>query len=233
MIIIYLRTSTGEQNPENQKNDCLILAKLIKEEFEIFEEKQSAFKDDDREIFESIKRRIKNKEITHLIVWDLDRLFRNRKKLIEFFEYCKIYKCKIHSFRQQWLEQLNNIPEPFNEIMHGLMLQIMGWLAEEESQKKSERVKNAIRIKDGITKSYKGNKWGFHSVGRKTDNQIIELYKQGKTMKEITKEIFYWNKNKNKKYVSIGYVHKVIHKLSNEVKEENNGKNDIQEVNEL
>ncbi len=211
MIIIYLRTSTGEQNPENQLKDCMTLMIGVKEENKILEEKQSAFKDENREVFESIKDDIKQKKVNHLIVWDLDRLFRNRKKLIEFFEFCKIYKTKVHSFRQQWLEQLNNIPEPFNEIMHGLMLQIMGWLAEEESKKKSERVKNAVRTNEGITKSYKGNKWGRKKL--KLDEQIIKLYKEGKTMREITKEVFYWDKSNNKNFVSIGYVHKTLSQI--------------------
>ena len=44
--IIYLRTSTEEQNPENQLKDCLFINNFG--EFVLFEEKQSAFKDKDR-----------------------------------------------------------------------------------------------------------------------------------------------------------------------------------------
>jgi len=40
--------------------------------------------------------------------------------------------------------------------MHDLMLNIMGWIAQDESDKKSKRVKAAIRKENGITKSYKG-----------------------------------------------------------------------------
>ena len=223
--LVYLRTSTEEQNPENQLKDCLT---LVKGEYEVIEEKESAFKDKIRPLFESVKTKIKSKELEDLVVWDLDRLFRNRKKLIEFFEFCKIYKIKIHSFRQQWLEQLNNIPEPFNEIMHSLMLQIMGWIAEEESQKKSERVRNSIRIKDNQTISYKGNKWGRKSISTQAVNKIIELFNKGLTIREIAKQVEYADKNKNMKNVSRGLVHKIItqykqakdskrevHKLSN------------------
>ena len=39
--IIYIRTSTDEQNPRNQLKDC---KSLTNENFEIFEEKQSASK---------------------------------------------------------------------------------------------------------------------------------------------------------------------------------------------
>jgi len=186
MEIMYIRTSTEEQHPENQIEDCKT---LIKDDYEILKEQQSAFKDKDRPIFESIRLRISKGEITDLIVWDLDRVYRKRRKLIEFFEFCKIYNCKIHSFRQQWLEKLNQIPEPFNEIMHSLMLQIMGWLAEEESNKKSERVKLAVRKEFGEpTKSYKGNKWGRKSISKNKIKLVIELSNKGLNYRKIAQE---------------------------------------------
>lgn len=215
--MIYLRTSTEEQNPQNQLKDCLeVLRRLNINEYEVFEDKISGWKDVRREGFDKVKSLISKKEVQHLIVWDLDRLVRNRRKLIEFFEFCRIYHCKIHSYRQQWLESLNTIQEPFNEIMFNLMLQIMGWLAEEESIKKSERVKIAVRRKDGEkTKSYKGNIWGRKSLSKKVINEVLELHNQGKSIRQITKIAFYWDKNNNKRFLSIGAVHKIISLNSN------------------
>jgi DNA invertase Pin-like site-specific DNA recombinase len=225
MKAVYIRTSTEEQTPELQIRD---IETISGKDYQLFQDKQSAWKDNvDRDDFERLRKDIKDKKIKELYVWDLDRLFRNRKKLIEFFTFCKIYGCKIHSFNQQWLESLNSIQEPFNEIMHSLMLQIMGWLAEDESSRKSGRVKNAVRRKEGEpTRSYKGNRWGYHAVGKNTDSQIIELHKQGKSIRDIAKEVFYWNKSNNKKLVSVGYVHKV---LSN-FKVNNNSNEVIQEL---
>jgi len=177
--IIYLRTSTEEQNPENQLRDCKTL--INNEEFEVLSEKQSAYKEKERPIFESIRKRISKGEINELIVWDLDRIYRNRKKLTQFFEFCKLYSCKVNSFRQQWLNQLNQIPEPFNEIMHSLMLQIMGWLAEEESQKKSDRVKIAF-------KNHKGKKWGRPLVHTNKKKIVLLLRKNNKSIRAISKE---------------------------------------------
>jgi DNA invertase Pin-like site-specific DNA recombinase len=206
--IIYIRTSTEEQEPENQIKSC---QKLSKGEYELLQDKQSAFTDKkDREKFELAKKLIKSGKIKHFIVWDLDRIYRNRIKLKEFFQFCKIHKCNIHSVNQQWLEQLNNIPEPFNEIMHDLMLNLMGWLAEDESKKKSERVRLAVRKQKGITKSYKGNKWGRKPLGKKSVEEILRLYKEGKSMREISEEVFYWDKNNNKKQISKSAVHKII-----------------------
>lgn len=210
-IIIYIRTSTEDQEPENQIKDCQSVNQYG--DYEIIKDKQSAWKDTNREGFENLRELIKQGQVEHLIVWDLDRLYRNRKKLISFFQFCKIYKCKIHSVNQHWLESLNEIQEPFNEIMFNLMLQIMGWLAEDESKKKSERVKLAVRKEKGKpTLSYKGNKWGRKEVPRQVQEKIIELYKQGKSYREICIETYYWDSNRNKKYVSMGYVHKIISK---------------------
>lgn len=210
--IIYLRTSTEEQNPQNQLKDCVELVESVGiKEYELFEEKQSAFKDKDREKFNLIMKSIKQKKINQLIVWDLDRLYRNRKKLIQFFDLCKLYNCKIYSFRQKWLEDLNKIPEPFNEIMFNLMLQIMGWLSEEESIKKSERVKSAIRKKGNKTISYKGNVWGRKSIEtQRLKEDILKLKEQGLSIREIVKQVYYYDKHNNKRNPSTSFVFKVI-----------------------
>ena len=127
--IIYLRTSTEDQNPQNQLSDCKT---LVKGDYKVVEEKQSAFRDKKRPLFDSLRKEIQRGNVSEIVCWDLDRLYRNRKLLVQFFEFCKIYKCRVSSFRQQWLNQLNEMPEPFGEIMQSLMIQIMGWLAEDE-----------------------------------------------------------------------------------------------------
>ena len=201
MKIIYLRTSTEEQNPQNQLRDCKT---LVTGDYEVVEEKQSAFKDKERDKFEEIRRQIRQGKVTELICWDWDRLFRNRKKLKEFFEFCKIYKCKIHSYRQKFFEDFYKIPAPFDEIIQELVLNLMGWMAEDESKKKSDRVKIAFK---NSTK-----KWGRKPL-KHIDKRIIELHKQDKTIREIASLVHYWDKSRNKKFVSKSYVHNIINKF--------------------
>jgi len=196
--IIYLRTSTEEQNPQNQLRDCKT---LVDNDYEIIEEQQSAWKDKDRDKFENIKRKIQRRDIETLICWDLDRLYRNRKKLVQFFELCRVCKCRVISYRQQWLRQLNEMPEPFNEIMQELMLQIMGWIAEDESKKKSDRVK--------IAYSNRKKKWGRKPL-EKVEDRVIELHKQGLSIRDIASQVYYWDSSRNKKFVSKSAVHKII-----------------------
>jgi len=202
-IAMYIRTSTEEQTPALQIKDC---SDLASGSFKIYQDKQSAWKDNkERESFERLKKDIKKGDIKELIVWDLDRLYRNRKKLIEFFEYCRIFGCSVQSYRQQWLSNLNKIQPPFNEIMFDLMLQIMGWLAEEESIKKSERVKLAVSKRDGITHSKYGNKWGRKTISTYKLNQIHNMYKSDLSLRQIAKQV--------------GVSKSVVHKTLREFKE--------------
>lgn len=192
--IIYIRTSTEEQNPKNQLEDCKKLAeKLDLKDYEILEERKSAFKDNvKRDLFNSIKKAIQKGEVKNLVVWDLDRLYRNRVKTVEFIRNYSKLGLKVYSHRQDWFERFNDIPEPFNEIMSDLMLQIVSWMAEEESKKKGERVKLAVRKKEGKpTKSYKGNIWGRKSLSTFKKNKIKQLKKQNPKMslREIADKI--------------------------------------------
>lgn len=197
--VIYLRTSTTEQNPENQLRECQSINTYG--DFEVIQDQQSAWNDrKERPGFESLHRKIIAGQVSQLIVWDLDRLYRNRKRLVEFFELCKIKGCQVHSFRQQWLEELNSIPAPFNDIMHHLMLQIMAWIAEEESNRKSARVRAAVRQKDGLTLSYKGNHWGRKQLSTQKKNLIAKLKADGMTIRQISAELG----------VSVGAVHKYL-----------------------
>ncbi len=209
--IIYNRVSTDRQNPENQLKDCVAMAgRLNLNEYDVLQEMKSGYKEIEREIFNSIKKAIQRRQVKNLIVWDLDRLFRNRKKLISFFEFCKIYNCKIYSFRQEWLEGINSIQSPFNEIVHSLMLQLMGWLSEDESRKKSDRVKASVRKKKGITYTYKGNKWGRKPINKKVIKEVLELRKQGLSIREIAGKVYYWSNQRNKKQLSKSAVHKIL-----------------------
>lgn len=199
MNIIYLRTSTAEQNPQNQLVDCKTIAE---QPYEIVEEKQSAFKDNTRPLFEQVKRRIASKEIKQIFVWDWDRLFRNRTKLKEFFIFCKMYGCQVHSYRQAWFEDFYNIPKPFDEIMSELFLNLMGWMAEDESKKKGERVKIAYQNRKGS--------WGRKSISPKVKQEILKKRRNGLSIREIADSVLYYDKNRNEKFVSKSLVHKTL-----------------------
>ena len=117
---------------------------------------------------------------------------------------------KVYSVRQSWFQDIEHMPQPFNDIVKDLMLQVIGWIAEEESIKKSERTKLAVRREDGITKSYKGDKWGRKRLPKKTQEEKLKLHKQGQSIRKISKQVCYYDHNNNKRQVSIASVHKTI-----------------------
>lgn len=174
--IIYIRTSTEEQNPKNQLSDINTIAPS---DSIIYEEKQSAWKDhlNNRLIFKQIYDLVKIGQVKSINVWDLDRLFRNRVQCVEFIKLCQYKKVIVRSYRQKWLTEFEKIPSPWNDIMSDLMIQIISWLAEEESNKKSERVKSAFQ-------NFKGNNWGRPTLPVEIQ-KIVELKKSGKSIRAI------------------------------------------------
>ncbi len=217
---IYIRTSTKEQNPQNQLDGCNSVNKWG--DCEVFEDKQSAWKDtENRPNFEKIIQLIKLKEIDHLIVWDLDRIYRRYDKISGFFELCKAYGCKVHSYRQAWLESLNDVPYPWRDIMMDFLIKVFGYIGQEESDKKSARVKaSVVRTGDEPTKSYKGKKWGRKPLPEDIILQIFELRTGNPdiSVREIAKRVTYWDKNRNLKRISKSTVQKLLG--------ESNGQND-------
>ena len=206
-IVIYNRVSTEDQDPTNQLKDCITLIGEG-EDYEVIQEKQSAFKDKDRPLFETIREGIKKGEVKTLICWDWDRLFRNQKKLVEFFKFCELYKCKIFSYNQRYFDDFYKIPPPFDEIVSNIVLNLMGWIAEEESKKKSERVKIAFKNRK--------KKWGRRPL-ENVEDRVIELHKQGKSLREISKEVHYWDSQRNKKFISKSAVQLIIKNFNSKI----------------
>lgn len=207
---IYIRTSTKEQNPKQQLHNCWELLDS-QEIYDIFEDQQSAWKENiEREKFEDMKKEIKKGNISKVLVWDLDRIYRNRKNLISFFQFCKAYRCKIVSYRQKFLRELQHIQEPFNDIMFDLMVQILGWLAEEESEKKSDRIRKAVKKKKKGTYSFRGKKWGRKGLPIQTIKKVWEYHEKGYSIREIAKNVRTTKKNGSMKNISKSAVHKIL-----------------------
>jgi DNA invertase Pin-like site-specific DNA recombinase len=117
----------------------------------------------------------------------------------------------IHSYKQFWLESLNRIPEPFNEIVYDMMIQIFGFIAEEESSNKSARIKNAIRRSNtGKTKSHKGNTWGRKPLTKQILKKVVKYRNEGKSIREIASLVFIYDSSNNGKNISKSSVQKIL-----------------------
>lgn len=200
---IYLRTSTLEQKPVMQKKPCIKFAESRGYTIEgIYLEQISAYKQKDRPQYEKVKNKAFKGEIQAVIVWALDRWVRNRDTLLEDVTILRNFNCKLHSVNEQWLEAIN-IEGALGKTIQEFLLGLVGSLAELESQRKSERVKMAY-------KNHKGKSWGRPNIKDRVKADIIEMYNRGYTMRKIAAEITYWTRNKNKKPVSLSFVHKTI-----------------------
>jgi len=174
---IYVRVSTDVQDTNTQLKQVYEIAPP---DAKIFTEHQSAFKDSlkVRPIFSDLKRRITNREFTALYVWDFDRLYRNRKQALAFMSLCQHYGCTVYSYRQRWFEELEKIPAPWDEIFRKFLFEVLAWVAEDESDQKSKRIKKAI-VRGEITESYRGKKWGrpATNIDREKIKSLLELDK--------------------------------------------------------
>ncbi len=209
MKIVYIRTSTKEQEPELQLRDIL---PMIEGEYKKFEEQKSAYKENvKRPRLDAVIKLIEAGKVTHLYAWDLDRIYRNRLKLKALFLLCKTRGTIIRTANQKWLDDINKIPAPFNDIVMEMLINFMGWIGEDESLKKSGRVKNAIIKKEGEkAMSYFGNKWGRKLIPDSVIKEVFELRKKGKSIREISKSVWVHNELKGSRLISKSAVHKLL-----------------------
>lgn len=212
-VAIYCRVSTKEQDETLQLKDIYTLISQEEKEISIYQDKQSGWNENkDRKDFERLKLDIKANRLEELYVWDFDRIYRNRGRFKEFLVLLKAYNIKLHSFNQQWLESLWKIPEPWNEIVYELMVNIYGHIAQDESDRKSKRVKLAVRKEQGVTNSYKGNKWGRKAISTFKQNtlEVLANEKPRKPLRQIASEVG----------ISLGVVHKYISKIDKQKSDE-------------
>lgn len=203
MKVIYIRTSTTEQTPELQLKDIYSTFPESRDA-KIYQEQVSAYKDNVRRpVFEEVTSLIDSGEITDLYVWDWDRLYRNYKKLNQFFALCKRNDVrgtvKVHSYGQLMFEQFVNLPEPFDTMLTDMMQTLTGFLGQSESKKKSDRIKMAVVKDQGVkTKSYKGNEWGRRAdITEDQVMRMLEMRRQGLSYRQISSEMTRFDASKN------------------------------------
>lgn len=227
--ILFERTSSKDQHPELQHKDNIEFCKSKGIEIvgEPFREKVSAYKKGAKRIEWEKCVEVAKENKYNIILWRYDRAFRNREKFFEFMKVMfevhgvKIYSVKEPSILMLWemIDKANDIQDvSMREFMKGQMkllwefqIRQAGETAQEESEKRSQRTKLAVVKEEGKKAvSYKGNLWGRKNISDEVKQAIVERFKQDKSYSEICDEVFYWDKNNNKKYVSRGLVHKII-----------------------
>ena len=208
MNIVYLRVSSNEQDAGQQLKDVLT---MVDGQYEVIEEKASAFKHKQERFNKEVIPRIAKGQVRNLYVWDSDRIARNWRQMTKIVDLCFDNNCKIRTFTPSILNDINsfNDENAINEVTRKFIVMLLGAVAEEESRKKSRRVKKAVRIKDGQTISFNGNKWGRKAIPDRTRKKIYEAYKNGVSVPEIMATI-HTSKNGNSKPISRATIYNII-----------------------
>lgn len=188
-VFVYLRVSTDDkgQDPKNQLRPCekFIRDHGLKGEVEVFEEHGSAWRRHERPVFNKMLLRAEREGVKHIVVWRFDRVSRRRVDFLGIWTRCSVQGIKLHSVTEQFIETLNKLPSPWDEIMGRFMLELVAWLSEEESRKKSENVRLAFE-----RKKKKGDveDWGRPSV-EVDEGELKLLRRRGYSIREIAKKL--------------------------------------------
>lgn len=230
--IIYNRVSTSDQNPELQLQECRDYCKnkgwdIIDE----IQEKKSGFKDDVvRPKFDNMIERAKNKDFQHIVVWNMDRFSRQEpEKVLRLVKKLNaIYGVDVSAVHGDlWSDMVESVSQIkqsgfMGEALADFLEKIIKGLefqrANRESQVKSERVKMAITKKGDKSYSYKGNKWGRKTVPKSVKKKVLDMHNKGYGVRAIAKEVYYYDKNRNQKYLSKTSVSRIINEMKQQEK---------------
>jgi DNA invertase Pin-like site-specific DNA recombinase len=149
--VIYARVSTDKQDAGNQIPDMQALA--LRRGFEVVEtytEQETAWKAGHQAELARLLKDARRRRFDVVIVWALDRLCRQggtaMTVLINSFNQ---YGVGVISHQEAWMDTTG----PFREVL----ICFIGWMAQFESQRRSERTKAGLKntLAKGVTKKGK------------------------------------------------------------------------------
>jgi len=204
---IYIRVSSCEQMEESQRRPCIEYC--TEHGWNITniysDHAKSAYKNVKRPQYEKVLASVRQRSIRHIVVWSLDRWCRRGpRELKATIDYLGSYGVQLHSVREQWVESVN-LPGSLGQTFKDFMIGIVGWLAEQESTRKSERVKESIRYQRALQKG----KVGRPALPDAVKQRIAALLKQGRSYSYIRKQVTYTGKYHRVHHVSVATINAV------------------------
>lgn len=202
-VAIYARVSTEEQTYEQQlqplrafvagQNDWVIVKEYV--------EKESAFAEgSDRKQFKEMLDAARQRKFDLLLVWSFDRFSRGGVfATIPLLHTLRQYGVNFKSLTEPFLDSTSETFE--------LIMPIFSWIAKQESKHKSERLKAKFAWKRKENKPTGRASQTILMKAQGIPEKILELKKQGKSLREITRAVQYQSKDGKMHNVSLGYVH--------------------------
>ena len=140
--VIYARVSTDEQTTDNQVPVLQEFAdrqgwKVVK----IYTEEASAWRAGHQKQLKELITRASYHDFDIILVWSLDRLTRQGiGSIMQLVNTFKLYGCRVVSQQESWTQQSDG-------MMADLLYAITAWVAKFESERRSERIKAALKRK--------------------------------------------------------------------------------------
>lgn len=172
---IYVRVSRDDLNSDKQIPEIMKHFYLNPAEVTIFQEIESAYKEEkqkNRTEFQRLKDLIEAGHITEVYVFSTERLERNTERMFEFFFFAQANNCNIYSVLQKIIPKKED-DTPIEKMIRYFNILMYGFIAEDESYKTSRRTKQSFKKEGETTISYKGN-----VVGKRLKNdkgEYVEL----------------------------------------------------------
>ena len=198
-VAIYTRVSTEKQDYDNQLYQLREFCK--KQGWVIYNEYAETIsgKEAERPKFKELMDDASKHKFDTILVWALDRFTREGTAKVWYY----------FSLLNNWKVQFISYEEPYlrtdNELARDILISVMGALAKQERIRISERTKAGLeRVRQ------QGKKLGRQEIPEDVRQQIIKMREQDKSFRDICKEVYYWDKSRNKHFVSMGFVHKTL-----------------------
>jgi DNA invertase Pin-like site-specific DNA recombinase len=204
---IYLRVSTRDQKEESQLEAC---KKFCEEKrFEVFgiyvDHARSAYKNVKRPAYNQILELVKHRKIKHVVVWAIDRWTRRGpEELKNSIGYLSAYDVQFHSAKEKWVENIN-LPGSMGMIIKDFFFNIMAWMAESESQRRSERVVESKKFQKAKKKGIVGRS----ELDTEVVQQVLEKLDEGMSYRKIRDAVTYKAKHGKIKHISLGKISEI------------------------
>lgn len=140
--VIYSRVSTQEQNTDNQIDTLKIWANAKGlAVIEVYQESESAWKEGHQHELARLLDNAHQRRFNVVLVWSLDRLTRQGPlAILQLVNKLSKRGVKVLSYQESWTEA----PGELGDLLYSLV----GWVAQFESKRRSERTKAGLaRIK--------------------------------------------------------------------------------------
>jgi len=180
-LAVYLRVSTEKQELETQR---LAIEKWLKAKGlswsdvdYLFEEIESG-KEDQRPQFKKLHMMVKEGKIKAIIVFELSRLSRRMRTLVDFLYDCVDNNVSVYSIRESFFSEWMKDPKA-----RAIIVGLLGILYELERQFISERTKAGLERAKRMGKKIGGQ----FKLSEKEQKELVRMYREGVPIARIAR----------------------------------------------